>query len=72
MEQAQILFPELIPAGAGPSRVVPFQPRPSRRIPRDGSRLGGEGLAQRLRRDVERQIAHRRRMLAHLEAQSGT
>lgn len=68
MEQAQILFPEpaLTPE---PSRVVQFQPRATRRM-RDASRLSGEGLAQRLRHDVERQIAHRRRMLAHMEGQS--
>jgi hypothetical protein len=70
MEQAQILFPDL--PSPGPSRVVQFQARPSRRTPRDApaGRLNGEGLAQRLRSDVQRQLAHRRRMLEHLEAQS--
>jgi hypothetical protein len=63
MEQPQMLFPE---------NIIPFQPRPEPRRPRDTSRrhLDGDGLAQRLRRDVERQIAHRRRMLAHLESQA--
>ncbi len=68
MEQAQILFPEpaLTP---DPSRVIPFAPRQPRNGRRAGerARLSGDGLAQRLRRDVERQIAHRRRMLAHLQ-----
>lgn len=55
-----------------PENILPFQPRPEPRRPRDISRLhlDGEGLAQRLRRDVERQIAHRRRMLAHLESKT--
>jgi len=63
MEQAQSLFPE---------NILQFQPRPEGRRPRDASRghLDGEGLAQRLRCDVERQIAHRRRMLGHLERQT--
>jgi len=71
MEQAQILFPE--PAFTPePSRVIPFEPRQSRtgRRAGDRARLSGDGLAQRLRRDVERQIAHRRRMLAHLQQTS--
>ena len=63
MEQAQSLFPE---------NIIPFQPRPEARRVRDAGRghLDGQGLAQRLRRDVERQIAHRRRMLDHLESQT--
>lgn len=70
MDQAQILFPEpaFTPAA---SRVVPFQPREPRRArERRDSRLSGDGLAERLRSDVERQIAHRRRMLAHLQTQA--
>ncbi|MDQ3071160.1 MAG: hypothetical protein M3R55_15700 [Acidobacteriota bacterium] len=61
MEQPQILFPDT---------VIPFQPRRERRPAGEGrkSRLEGEGLADRLRHDVQRQIAHRRRMLAHLSA----
>lgn len=59
MEQAQILFPD---------NIITFQPRPAAsRRPREAARLDGEGLAQRLRHDVERHLAHRRRMLAHLE-----
>jgi hypothetical protein len=62
MEQAQSLFPE---------NVLQFQPRPEGRRSRDSGRghLDGDGLAHRLRRDVERQVAHRRRMLEHLESQ---
>ncbi|MEX2272496.1 MAG: hypothetical protein WD690_13565 [Vicinamibacterales bacterium] len=61
MEQAQILFPD---------NIVQFQPRASTPRSREAGprHLNGDGLAQRLRRDVERQLAHRRRMLAHLES----
>lgn len=69
MEQGHILFPDTPAVQERPTRVVPFQPRASRRPRESAGRLSGEGLAQRLRHDVERQIAHRRRMLAHLEAQ---
>ncbi|HUF23155.1 MAG TPA: hypothetical protein VMN81_03425 [Vicinamibacterales bacterium] len=69
MEQAHILFPDL-PSEPVAARVVQFQPRQAARAVRDPRRLSGDGLAQRLRRDVQRQIDHRRRMLAHLEAQS--
>ena len=64
MEQAQIQFPD---------NIITFTPRPEGRRPRETGRghLDGDGLAQRLRRDVERQVAHRRRMLKHLEAQTG-
>ena len=64
MEQAQILFPD---------NIITFQPRPEGRRPRENGRghLDGDGLAQRLRRDVERHIEHRRKMLKHLEAQTG-
>lgn len=59
MEQTQTLFPD---------NIIAFQPRPDRSRPRESGRrhLDGDGLAQRLRCDVERHIAHRRRMLAHL------
>jgi hypothetical protein len=69
MEQAQILFPDLPPEPPA-ARVIPFQPRRAGRATHEPRRLSGDGLAQRLRRDVQRQIDHRRRMLAHLEAQS--
>ena len=63
MAHAQSLFPE---------NIIPFQPRPEARGPRSTGRrhLDGDGLAERLRRDVERQITHRRRMLEHLESQA--
>jgi hypothetical protein len=64
MEQGRIIFPELTEAPAQ-ARVVAFRPRQVK------GRLNGDGLAHRLRRDVERQVAHRRRMLAHLQAQAG-
>lgn len=73
-----MLFPELAEPQAPPkaparAQVIRFKPRPAsqlrRETPREVSRLGGDGLAARLRRDVERQIAHRRRMLGHLERQ---
>lgn len=68
MEQGQIVFPEVEvrnePARPErPATVVPFKPRQAK------GRLKGDGLAQRLRSDVERQVAHRRRMLAHLQSQ---
>jgi hypothetical protein len=77
MEQGHMLFPELAtpPAPAAPPDpparrdVIRFMPRPSGYARREPSRLDGTGLANRLRRDVERQIAHRRRMLGHLEGQ---
>lgn len=65
MEQGHIFFPEVMVA-AEPARVVQFKPRQVK------GRLNGDGLAQRLRSDVERQVAHRRRMLAHLQASAGT
>lgn len=52
---------------ARPGRVVAFQPRAARLA---AGRLRGDGLAQRLRHDVERQVVHRRRMLEHLQAQA--
>jgi len=66
MEQGRILFPDITHAEST-GRVVRFEPRP---LGRQSSRLSGKGLADRLRRDVERQIAHRRRMLAHLSSQT--
>ena len=66
MEQAHFLFPEVIEAPR-PARVVAFQPRAARMA---AGRLSGEGLAVRLRHDVERQVAHRRRMLEHLQSQA--
>lgn len=68
MEQGRILFPDITHSVAPAPRVVRFEPRQLRRA--GPSRLSGEGLADRLRHDVERQIAHRRRMLAHLSAQT--
>lgn len=68
MEQGHILFPDTPAAPERPARIVPFPPRASRRPRESAGRLSGEGLAQRLRHDVERQIAHRRRMLAHLQS----
>lgn len=69
----QLVFPEIAaePEVAGvPGRgaVIPFTPRPAGRRRREPSRLDGAGLATRLRHDVERVIAHRRRMLDHLTA----
>lgn len=66
----QLVFPELesVPAPAARPNVVPFRPRHAAGR-RRASRLDGEGLAVRLREDVQRLVAHRRRMLAHL---SGT
>lgn len=78
MAHAPMLFPELAEPSAAPaapprSQVIRFTPRPAgprrRDSSRDVARLGGDGLAARLRRDVERQLAHRRRMLGHLEGQ---
>ena len=61
MEQAHFLFPDT---------VVQFSSaRRSGRTARSGGRLSGDGLADRLRHDVERHIAHRRRMLEHLQSQ---
>lgn len=68
MEQGQILFPELTTPVETRAKVVPFAPRQLKRTAT--SRLSGDGLAARLRHDVERQLAHRRRMLAHLSSQS--
>lgn len=68
MEQRQIVFPEISEPVEAISNVVRFEPRQLRR--RAPSRLSGNGLADRLRRDVERQVEHRRRMLAHLSAQA--
>lgn len=72
-----MLFPELAepraPHQAPPrGQVIRFKPRPSGQPRREASRLDGEGLAARLRRDVERQLAHRRRMLGYLEEQRST
>lgn len=71
MEQGHMPFPELAQPSAAPaaparSQVIRFTPRPAGQPRREASRLGGDGLAARLRRDVERQIAHRRKMLGHL------
>lgn len=69
-------FPEIAPTlepslpQPGSRAVIRFAPRPAGRPRRDTSRLDGDGLAARLRRDVERQLAHRRRMLDHLRAQA--
>ena len=67
MEQGQIVFPEVEVINEPgrverPATIVQFKPRHAK------GRLNGDGLAQRLRRDVERQVAHRRRMLAHLQS----
>ena len=76
MEQGQMPFPEIAPALepslARPGRraVIRFEPRPAGRPRREAARLDGDGLAARLRQDVERQLAHRRRMLDHLRAQA--
>ena len=79
MTHEHLLFPELaepLPAvvPVTPSQVrrevIRFTPRPSGYARREPSRLDGNGLANRLRRDVERQLAHRRRMLGHLEGQA--
>lgn len=78
MEQAQILFPELaepaVPAAQSAPPQAPraadvlrFRPRQARA---SATRLSGDGLAVRLKHDVERQVAHRRRMLAHLQSQA--
>jgi hypothetical protein len=75
MEQGQMPFPEIAPTlesslpRTGRRPVIRFEPRPAGRPRREASRLEGDGLAARLRQDVERQLAHRRRMLDHLRAQ---
>lgn len=71
----QLVFPEIdaapnvpdVPRGA----VIRFTPRPAGSRRREPTRLDGAGLAARLRHDVERMIAHRRRMLAHLQTAGG-
>ena len=65
----QLVFPEITAEPAGPARgaVIPFTPRPAGSRRREPSRLDGAGLATRLRHDVERMVAHRRRMLAHCQ-----
>ena len=65
MEQGHFLFPE-VSVTPQPGRVVAFQPRGAR----TAGRLRGDGLAQRLRHDVDRHVAHRRRMLEHLQTQT--
>ena len=69
----QLVFPEIDAAPEAPARgaVIRFTPRPAGGRRREPGRLDGTGLASRLRHDVERMIAHRRRMLAHLQT-SGT
>ena len=72
MEQGHMLFPELAeptaaPQAAARAQVIRFKPRPAGQPRRETSRLDGDGLAARLRRDVERQLAHRRKMLGYLE-----
>jgi len=68
----QLPFPELAsaPARTGRPKVITFAPRPAARR-RQASRLDGEGLAERLQHDVQRLVAHRRRMLAHLRGTVG-
>ena len=69
----QLVFPEIdsAPEPLARGAVIPFTPRPAGSRRREPSRLDGTGLASRLRHDVERMIAHRRRMLAHLQAAGG-
>lgn len=69
---AQLVFPEIDAAPEVPARgsVIRFTPRPAGSRRREPSRLDGTGLASRLRHDVERMIAHRRRMLDHLTSAS--
>jgi hypothetical protein len=69
----QLVFPEIDAAPEPPARgaVIPFTPRPAGSRRREPSRLDGAGLASRLRHDVERMTAHRRRMLAHLQTAGG-
>ena len=72
----QLVFPEIDAAPAAPAvpargSVIRFTPRPAGSRRREPSRLDGAGLAARLRHDVERMIAHRRRMLAHLQTAGG-
>jgi hypothetical protein len=74
MSHGPMLFPELAEPKAPPqqaprAQVIRFTPRPAGQPRREASRLDGDGLALRLRRDVERQLAHRRRMLGYLEEQ---
>jgi hypothetical protein len=66
MEQGHFLFPEVAETPRQ-ARVVVFQPRAARM---SAGRLNGDGLAVRLRHDVERHVAHRRRMLEHLQSQA--
>ena len=69
MSHEHMLFPELAdPQPPVRREVIRFTPRPASQR-REPSRLDGNGLANRLRRDVERQLAHRRRMLGFLEQQ---
>ena len=70
--EGQLVFPEINAAPESPAgrAVIPFTPRPAGTRRRVASRLDGTGLASRLRHDVERMIAHRRRMLSHLATQS--
>ena len=69
----QLVFPEIdaAPAPSARGAVIPFTPRPAGSRRREPSRLDGAGLASRLRHDVERMTAHRRRMLAHLQTAGG-
>ncbi len=68
MAHEHLLFPELAePQPPVRREVIRFTPRAAVHLRREPSRLDGNGLANRLRRDVERQLAHRRRMLAHLQ-----
>lgn len=69
----QLVFPEIDAAPGAPARgaVIPFTPRAAGSRRREPSRLDGAGLASRLRHDVERMTAHRRRMLAHLQTPGG-
>ena len=70
MDHGHMLFPELAEPQPPVRRdVIRFTPRPAGYARRETSRLDGTGLANRLRRDVERQLAHRRRMLGFLEKQ---
>ena len=67
----QLVFPEIdAPPAPVPASVIRFTPRPAGTRRREPSRLDGAGLAVRLRHDVERMVAHRRRMLSHLMTQS--
>jgi hypothetical protein len=77
----QLVFPEIdvteaaptpVPgAPAPPASVIRFKPRPAATRRPERGRLDGAGLASRLKSDVERMVAHRRRMLSHLMKQSG-